>query len=254
MVAALIPFSTTELAQRAGARYRRSRRRAARRPDRAAGAAAGRRSRARPPSAGGRPRPTAVGSSQLPKLMNPPAGSPRAWSTVGPIRRDLGGSDDPAYDCVATTATARAVTARRDAPATVGGLLLEPPHVMQASRCSSGATGRRPVSYPELGSIGAEIARGLIGLGIEPGDRVAILGLTSADGRSPTAARSAPARSWRRSTTPTPRGMRIRPRATRVREWSSARTPLRRPRSSRCAIVALSSSRSSCSRTPATAR
>ena len=37
------------------------------------------------------------------------------------------------------------------------------------------------VSYDELGAISSEIARGLIGLGIEPGDRVAILGLTSAD-------------------------------------------------------------------------
>ena len=37
------------------------------------------------------------------------------------------------------------------------------------------------VSYPELGAISTEIAQGLIGLGIEAGDRVAILGLTSAD-------------------------------------------------------------------------
>jgi long-chain acyl-CoA synthetase len=37
------------------------------------------------------------------------------------------------------------------------------------------------VSYSELGTISSEIARGLISLGIEPGDRVAILGLTSAD-------------------------------------------------------------------------
>ncbi len=37
------------------------------------------------------------------------------------------------------------------------------------------------ISYPELGSIASEIARGLISLGIERGDRVAILGLTSAD-------------------------------------------------------------------------
>ncbi len=36
------------------------------------------------------------------------------------------------------------------------------------------------VSYSELGTIATEIARGLIQLGIEPGDRVAILGLTSA--------------------------------------------------------------------------
>jgi long-chain acyl-CoA synthetase len=36
------------------------------------------------------------------------------------------------------------------------------------------------VSYPELGTIATEVARGLISLGIEAGDRVAILGLTSA--------------------------------------------------------------------------
>ena len=37
------------------------------------------------------------------------------------------------------------------------------------------------ISYSELGTICSEIARGLISLGIERGDRVAILGLTSAD-------------------------------------------------------------------------
>jgi long-chain acyl-CoA synthetase len=37
------------------------------------------------------------------------------------------------------------------------------------------------ISYPQLGTIATEIARGLISLEIEPGDRVAILGLTSAD-------------------------------------------------------------------------
>src|SRR6478672_1181154 len=37
------------------------------------------------------------------------------------------------------------------------------------------------IFYSELGTIATEIARGLIRLGIEPGDRVAILGLTSAD-------------------------------------------------------------------------
>jgi long-chain acyl-CoA synthetase len=35
--------------------------------------------------------------------------------------------------------------------------------------------------YPGLGSISLEIAQGLISLGVEPGDRVAILGLTSGD-------------------------------------------------------------------------
>jgi long-chain acyl-CoA synthetase len=37
------------------------------------------------------------------------------------------------------------------------------------------------IDYPGLGSACIEIAQGLIALGIEPGDRVAILGLTSAD-------------------------------------------------------------------------
>jgi long-chain acyl-CoA synthetase len=36
------------------------------------------------------------------------------------------------------------------------------------------------ISYSALGAISTEIAQGLISLGIEPGDRVAILGLTSA--------------------------------------------------------------------------
>ncbi|HET7051220.1 MAG TPA: long-chain fatty acid--CoA ligase [Solirubrobacteraceae bacterium] len=36
------------------------------------------------------------------------------------------------------------------------------------------------ISYPELATISSEIARGLISLGIDAGDRVAILGLTSA--------------------------------------------------------------------------
>jgi long-chain acyl-CoA synthetase len=37
------------------------------------------------------------------------------------------------------------------------------------------------ITYPEFGEICSEIARGLIALGMEPGDRVAILGLTSAN-------------------------------------------------------------------------
>ncbi len=37
------------------------------------------------------------------------------------------------------------------------------------------------ISYPELGAITTEIARGLISLGIGAGDRVSILGATSAD-------------------------------------------------------------------------
>ena len=37
------------------------------------------------------------------------------------------------------------------------------------------------ISYTELGTIASEIARGLMSLGVEAGDRVAILGLTSAE-------------------------------------------------------------------------
>ena len=37
------------------------------------------------------------------------------------------------------------------------------------------------ITYPALGTISTELARGLIAFGIEPGDRVAILGVTSPD-------------------------------------------------------------------------
>ncbi len=36
------------------------------------------------------------------------------------------------------------------------------------------------ITYPELGRISTELAQGLVAMGIEPGDRLAILGLTSA--------------------------------------------------------------------------
>ena len=56
-----------------------------------------------------------------------------------------------------------------------GARLGRAPHRHRASVPS--ATGDRPtISYPELGDVVTEIARGLIALGIEPGDRVAILG------------------------------------------------------------------------------
>jgi len=42
-----------------------------------------------------------------------------------------------------------------------------------------GVGGSEAISYPELGTVSSELARGLITLGIEPGDRVAILGSTS---------------------------------------------------------------------------
>jgi long-chain acyl-CoA synthetase len=70
----------------------------------------------------------------------------------------------------------------RTPPQTLGEMVLD------ASRRHSGIAleyprdGRRAyISYPELGAISTEIARGLIGLGIAPGERVAIIGLTSAE-------------------------------------------------------------------------
>ena len=67
-------------------------------------------------------------------------------------------------------------------PTTLGEMVLDaaeryPGVALQYRR--DGRTGY--ISYSELGTIASEIARGLIGLGIENGDRVAILGLTSAD-------------------------------------------------------------------------
>jgi long-chain acyl-CoA synthetase len=77
----------------------------------------------------------------------------------------------------AATAQARPVD-----PRTIGEMVLSAAHAhsgvaLQFRRDGAWAY----VSYPELGTISSEIARGLISLGIEAGDRVAILGLTSAD-------------------------------------------------------------------------
>jgi long-chain acyl-CoA synthetase len=58
-----------------------------------------------------------------------------------------------------------------DSAARFSGVALEFPRAGQTVR----------ISYPEFGAICTEIARGLIDLGIAPGDRVAILGLTSAN-------------------------------------------------------------------------
>jgi long-chain acyl-CoA synthetase len=58
-----------------------------------------------------------------------------------------------------------------DVSARFTGVALEFPRAGRVAR----------IHYPELGRICTEIARGLISLGIEPGDRVAILGLTSAE-------------------------------------------------------------------------
>jgi long-chain acyl-CoA synthetase len=58
-----------------------------------------------------------------------------------------------------------------DAAARFDGVALEYPRGGQTAT----------ISYPALGNISTEVARGLISLGIVPGDRVAILGLTSAN-------------------------------------------------------------------------
>lgn len=58
-----------------------------------------------------------------------------------------------------------------DAAARFGGVALQYPRDGQVVQ----------ITYPELGTVCREIAQGLIALGIEPGDRVAILGLTSAN-------------------------------------------------------------------------
>jgi long-chain acyl-CoA synthetase len=74
------------------------------------------------------------------------------------------------------------VTAGTRRPHTVGGLVLDAAERRRGIALQFPRDGRNAfISYPELGAAASEIARGLIGLGIEPGDRVAILGLTSAE-------------------------------------------------------------------------
>jgi long-chain acyl-CoA synthetase len=57
-----------------------------------------------------------------------------------------------------------------DSASRYSGVALQSPHNEEQAE----------ITYPELGRISTELARGLIALGVEPGDRVAILGLTSA--------------------------------------------------------------------------
>jgi long-chain acyl-CoA synthetase len=75
-----------------------------------------------------------------------------------------------------------AMTTRATGPRTTGEMVLSTARrnagvALQFKRDGAPAY----ISYPELGTIASEIARGLISLGIEAGDRVAILGLTSSD-------------------------------------------------------------------------
>lgn len=58
-----------------------------------------------------------------------------------------------------------------DSASRYSGVALQSPHTEQQA----------DITYPELGKISTELARGRIALGIAPGDRVAILGLTSAE-------------------------------------------------------------------------
>jgi long-chain acyl-CoA synthetase len=86
----------------------------------------------------------------------------------------VGASEAQASGVTAASAPARASTLGQmllDATASFGGVALQFPRDGQTAR----------ITYPELGQICREIAGGLIALGIEPGDRVAILGLTSAN-------------------------------------------------------------------------
>jgi long-chain acyl-CoA synthetase len=67
-------------------------------------------------------------------------------------------------------------------PQTLGQMILDAAARFEGVALEYRRDGQKvSISYPMLGAISTEIARGLINLGIEPGDRVAILGLTSAD-------------------------------------------------------------------------
>jgi len=67
-------------------------------------------------------------------------------------------------------------------PRTLGAMVLEAAERHRGVALQFPRDGRTAfMSYSELGDAAGEIARGLIGFGIEPGDRVCILGLTSAE-------------------------------------------------------------------------
>ena len=87
------------------------------------------------------------------------------------------------------------------------------------------------VSYAELGEIVSELGRGLIDLGIEPGDRVAILCTTRPEWTYADFGITPPARSSSRSTRRTRRRSASGWPATRSRSRSSARTRRRSRRS-----------------------
>jgi long-chain acyl-CoA synthetase len=88
---------------------------------------------------------------------------------------------------MAPTETALELTAQPATPSQPSGPSSLGDHLLSVTARHSGVAlqFRRDgapayISYPELGTISTEIARGLISLGVQTGDRVAILGLTSA--------------------------------------------------------------------------
>jgi long-chain acyl-CoA synthetase len=76
----------------------------------------------------------------------------------------------------------RSVTDPSSPPETLGQMILDAAARYEGVALEWRRDGQTvTISYPTLGAISTEIAQGLISLGIAPGDRVAILGLTSAD-------------------------------------------------------------------------
>jgi long-chain acyl-CoA synthetase len=70
----------------------------------------------------------------------------------------------------------------RGTPASLGAMVLDSAERYSGTALQHSDRGRTvEISYPELGTIVLDIARGLSSLGIDRGDRVAILGATSAD-------------------------------------------------------------------------
>ncbi len=80
-----------------------------------------------------------------------------------------------------TLAPATRTTVTDVSPASLGELLLDAAaryRGVALQYCRDGHT--ISITYPELGAQASEIARGLIALGSQPGDRVAIFAATSA--------------------------------------------------------------------------
>src|SRR5689334_10559281 len=67
-------------------------------------------------------------------------------------------------------------------PRTLGEMMLNATERYTGTALEFEQDGQRVrIAYPDLGTIVTEIARGLIALGVQHGDRVAILGTTSAE-------------------------------------------------------------------------